>query len=65
LTEKDLEKSDPQIQEIAWKYDFFKKIQNSVKEGYVFTHKELKMIENVLKDLKSGKVVLFTGDTGS
>lgn len=62
---EDLQKPNEAIKKLAWKYDFFKLVQISVEKGYIFTHKELAMIQDVLWDLQSGKVVLFTWDTGS
>lgn len=65
LNKKDIKEPNEAIQKLAWKYDFFKLVQKSVEKGYIFTHKELAMIQDVLWDVQSGKVVLFTGDTGS
>ena len=50
---------------MVWKYDFFKKIQKSINDGYILTYKEIEFIQDVVKDLQNNKVVLFTGDTGS
>ncbi len=57
--------SEPEIVVLAEKYAFFKLIQNSAAKGYVLSKSELVLISDILRDLKSGKVVLLTGDTGS
>lgn len=53
------------IRDVAWQLNFFKKIQSSLQDGYIFTHGDLQKIEKIVQDLESGKVVLLTGDTGS
>ncbi len=58
-------KANPEIVALAEKYAFFKLIQNSAAKGYVLTKSELILILDILRDLKSGKVILLTGDTGS
>lgn len=61
----DLDESSPEIKDLVWKYNLFNKVQKSVEKWYVFTHRELQMIEDVLEDLKNGEVVIFTWDTWS
>ena len=57
--------SPKEIQDIAWKYKFFKTVQKSVEKWYIYTKSELDMIIEITEDLKDWKVVLLTGDTGS
>ncbi|PID84127.1 hypothetical protein CSB09_02510 [Candidatus Gracilibacteria bacterium] len=56
---------NPEIESLVWKYDFFKRIQQSVEKGYVLSYREMELINDIIKDLKNGEVVLMTGDTGS
>ncbi len=58
-------KSQPEMVALSEKYAFFKLMQNSAAKGYVLTRSELTLIADILRDLKSGKVILLTGDTGS
>jgi energy-coupling factor transporter ATP-binding protein EcfA2 len=54
-----------EIKELIWKYTLFRKVQNGMKHGYVFSHRELMMMEDIWSDLKRWEIVLLTGDTGS
>ena len=65
ISPEDITHAPKDIQDMVWKYDFFKKIQKSINDGYILTYKEIEFIQDVVKDLQNNKVVLFTGDTGS
>lgn len=54
-----------EIKDLVWKYNFFKQIQNWLKNWYVFSHRELLMIEDILEDLNRWEIVLLTWDTWS
>lgn len=54
-----------ELEDLVWKYNFFKIVQNSVENGYIFTKNELDSIESIAKDLRKWKVVLLTWDTWS
>lgn len=53
------------IKHLAWQYNFFKMIQNSVSDKYIFSHSDLLLINDIVEDLKKWKVVLLTWDTWS